>query len=730
LKKHWLMALMFSAAPALAQSLPPPDTDGSIDTTLPVPKRPLQRYASDPFAKMDRRAALAAADTRATPELARALRQLEVLRQRDRTLDVETSLAVVNANLDEDGVLNVRFRQTYAGVPVRNGGFISHLSRDGSYEDFDFLKRSIALNVAPRVDSTRAVALVAALPNHTLPYAWDPRAELQIHPVYQRLLDDTGRPAPTPPLDPAAPDAVPDYNAERVPRTVASYRLVWRIQTLEGVERGFGPHQELESIVDANTGELVSQRALSSDATGTGPNVGTVQVVTTQSSPGQFQMIDVARNFRTMDDDFDDDEGPNLDFDNVWGSSALFPLNGAGTGTKANRQSAMVDVHHHARVFWDFQKNVFKRSGTDNNFAETNNWVHDGTAVNNAGYKWWTGNISYGDGPAMQTVDVVAHEHGHAFQHDTNGLGGDVDESIADIWGSMTRLFLESGKFAAQSTSLPATLARSVSPSSAVNAFVRRSGRDMQKPSRQGDPDMFFPSIDSVEIHSRGGPNNRAFYFLSQGASCRMGDADFSPLLPWGMAGVGPDAATRIWAHAMINDMPDGPDYLETRAAIITGAKHVFGVGASQVDQARNAYAGINVGALASTYPAAPVASPVIEPNNTSATAQVLTRPGNKPVGCPDKRTIVGAGTTEDWFQIQVPAGQPFAVQLQVSFGGPMTVAVFDGATTVIPASAVGNFKSQVFPATASGLGLRTLKVRVRNSTPGAFGLYSLGLDW
>ncbi len=76
--------------------------------------------------------------------------------------------------------------------------------------------------------------------------------------------------------------AAPGINADWVLRTIAGNRLVWHIQTLEGVERGFGAHNELESLVEANTGELLSQSALSSAdiGTGTGPHAGTVGVVT------------------------------------------------------------------------------------------------------------------------------------------------------------------------------------------------------------------------------------------------------------------------------------------------------------------------------------------------------------------------------------------------------------------------------------------------------------------
>lgn len=727
--------LLSAASPTFAQSADlPPDKDGDVDVTLREPKKPLVTYASDPFAKMDKVFAKAAGNEKAQAELKHALGRLDELRRLDRTLDPESALVVRNSNLDEEGTFNVRFRQTYAGVPVKDGGYITHRLRDGSYdEDSDFLKRGIRMSPTPAVPLERALSVVEAARTHLLPYAWQPRGELQIHPVYQNLLDDTGRPAPRSEVDLTAPDVAPGINAERVPRTVAGYRLVWRIETLEGVEHGFGPTNELESLVDANTGELFFQGPLSSDAIGpgTGPHVGTINLRTTEVDPGEFQMIDANRNYSTWDDDFDDDEGANLDFDNTWGSLTPFPFGGGDTGTKAVRQGAMVDVHHNSRVFWDLQKNVFNRSGLDNDFAETNNYVHNDFMLDNAAYHWWTGNIVYGDKQRIQSIDVVAHEHGHGFEHETNGLGGDTSESIADIWGALGKIYLTSGSFAVQSSKLPDSIAHDTS-SGTSNPFVLLAGRDMVKPSRKsGTPDNYFPDIGDVEIHQRGGPSNRAFYFLSQGASCQMGDPDFSLNLPWGMAGVGPHKAGRIITHAMVNDLPDGPDYMDLRVGMITAAKHIFTSNSPEANAARNAYAGVNVGSLAGNYPASPPLIMATEPHDNIKSPQFVARPSSKdkPAGCPDKVTVMGTGTDEDWFRVQIPAGKTLTVGL-LPFFTSAQVNLEDAGTATHASGTAANFTLTVVPFTAVGTGTRNVTIQVKPTASNLPVMYELFINW
>lgn len=716
----------------------PADSDGDTDTTPRSPKRPLVRYTTDPFAKMDKVFEKAASNPIAVPELARALKQLELLRRSDTTLDQETSLTIRNAAIDEMGTLNVRFQQTYNGVIVKNGGFISHLQEKKIYEeDSDFLMRGIRLDVRPKLARESAIQLVSEQRTHVLPYSWEPRAELQIHPQYQNLLDDTGKPAPKSDFDFTADDAAPGINAERVPRTVSGYKLVWSIKTLEGVENGFGAHNELESFVDAQTGELISQRPLSSEVlgTGTGPHVGTVTINTKMITKADFRMTDSVRNYSTMDDDFSNDDGPNQDFDNVWGSLTPFPFAGGDSGTRAVRQGAMVDVHHFSRVFWDLQKNVFKRNGVDNDFAETNNFVHSDFMLDNAAYHWWTGNIVYGDKQRMQAVDVVAHEHGHAFQHETNGLGGDVDESIADIWGFLGSLYFKSGNFSAQSSTLPATTPHNTANASS-NLFINSVGRDMVKPSRQsGTPNFFFPAIDQLEIHTRGGPNNRAFYFMSQGASCQMTDDDYSDLLPWGMTGVGPAAAGGILAHSMINDMPDGPDYLQTRNAMVTGAQHMFGANSAQANATRNAYAGINVGAKASNYPS--LSNVMGLGARTLAVPQFLGRPSqpSKPVGCPDKLSVISMSGNDHFYKVNIPAGKKLTVALLASLA-KMQVTVQDTILgTMIPTitSATNTFNAKGGVAPGPVASNRVILLHVTQLSPTPANLppsYILSVNW
>lgn len=211
-----------------------------------------------------------------------------------------------------------------------------------------------------------------------------------------------------------------------------------------------------------------------------------------------------------------------------------------------------------------------------------------------------------------------------------------------------------------------------------------------------------------------------------------MADADYSSLLDWGMTGVGPQTAGRIWAHAMINDMPDGPDYSDTRTAIITGAKHIFGSGSAQANATRNAYAGINVGSLASNYPASRPLVVSAEPNDSAAQAQFLSKPSNagKPAGCPDKLAVFGSGGDDDFFNIQVPAGKTVTFKLSAIGFADQGLGVIDTFNGQSKSMNVPKFTSPVMSFATTGTAGTTHIVRIRVSSAGSLGIYLLNIDW
>jgi len=119
--------------------------------------------------------------------------------------------------------------------------------------------------------------------------------------------------------------------------------------------------------------------------------------------------------------------------------------------------------------------------------------------------------------------------------------------------------------------------------------------RFLYKPSKDGySADAWSPTLKNLNVHYSSGPMNRAFYFLSQGATT-TGDTA-TPFLPQGMTGIGNDKAAKIWFRALTAYMTSSTDYVGARVACIQAVRDLFPVSGSEEIAVWNAFAGINVG--------------------------------------------------------------------------------------------------------------------------------------
>jgi Zn-dependent metalloprotease len=120
--------------------------------------------------------------------------------------------------------------------------------------------------------------------------------------------------------------------------------------------------------------------------------------------------------------------------------------------------------------------------------------------------------------------------------------------------------------------------------------------RYMYKPSLDGfSPDAWSPDLDYLDVHLSSGPMNRAFYFLSQGASARKKDDSHSEYLPKGMRGIGNDKALRIWWRTLSTYLTPRSRYQDARQGAIRAAADLFGKDSPEVQAVRLAFHGINV---------------------------------------------------------------------------------------------------------------------------------------
>src|SRR5690606_986782 len=226
--------------------------------------------------------------------------------------------------------------------------------------------------------------------------------------------------------------------------------------------------------------------------------------------------------------------------DDIWG-------NGQGT----NLETACVDVLYAVQREWDMLGAWLNRNGINGSgggFPARVGW----SAVNAS---WNGSNTNFGrtqDNQRQATsMDIVAHEYGHAiFQTTPGGAGsggtgnekGGLNEATGDIFGAMTEHF-------ANNPNDP--------PDFEVGEEANLTGvgpiRFMYNPSLRNQPNCWSSAIPNTEVHAAGGPLNHWFYLVSQGSNPPGGPN--SPICaggPSSVTGIGILKASQIFYNALL----------------------------------------------------------------------------------------------------------------------------------------------------------------------------------
>jgi Zn-dependent metalloprotease len=133
---------------------------------------------------------------------------------------------------------------------------------------------------------------------------------------------------------------------------------------------------------------------------------------------------------------------------------------------------------------------------------------------------------------------------------------------------------------------------------------ISRTGtplRWMYRPGKDGSsPDAWSTTLKRLDVHYSSGPNNRMFYFLSQGSSADKAGDYYSKYLvkaPAAMTGIGTDKAYRIWFKANTTKFTSSTNYADARNKMVESAKELYGDNSKEMFAVQRAYAAINVGA-------------------------------------------------------------------------------------------------------------------------------------
>jgi Zn-dependent metalloprotease len=514
-------------------------------------------------------------------------------------LDAACDFRVLDIQVDPAGTRHVRLQQLYHSLRVWGGQMILHLDRRGRERPpTDALVRGIQLQPEPNLLAPEVLAIARGLDEPEALCTRAPTSELLVYP-------ETA-------LQPRAGARAPG-NAASFRRIVSNCRLAYHVH-LERRGRA-GPRHD-DSFIDASTGAVLkrwsSLRTAGTPATSTGHSEYNGEVrLGSQRVPCGYVLADPTRggsSTRDLAGATDGDGRLYVSARPLWGDGQNYD---AGRGSQsANGQTAAVDAHFGLMTTWDFYRNILGRNGVDGKGRAVRNRVHYDHGFDNA---FWSDDcfcMTYGDGTSFRTLtclDVVGHEISHGLCHATadleySGESGGLNEASSDIFGVMINFYAKGAQ--GKGTRIPDRQGVWTLGAELATAEAPGPIRYLDKPSRDGSSlDAWDLLLGFLDVHHSSGPMNRAFYFLSQGASSRKGADGYSEFLPEGMRGIGNDKALRIWWQTLATRLTPGSGYQEARDGAIQAARELYGGHGPEVVAVRSAFEAINVGENLGGFP-------------------------------------------------------------------------------------------------------------------------------
>ncbi|PHV04156.1 bacillolysin family protein [Janthinobacterium sp. BJB412] len=431
-------------------------------------------------------------------------------------------------------------------------------------------------------------------------HRWEPQAELLIYPVMKTVR-----------VAGAEHKAEAALNAMDLEQVLDHYELAYLVKTRMADKRKLVYR---DTILNAKTGAVLKQWEALQTVVGTGNSQynGAVPINTTLSG-STYSMKDASRGvggkFGAMaitNANHSPESNPNpgsiyTNSSNVWGDGQQY-ISGGST-TNANGQTAAVNAMWGLMNTYDALKNVLGWQSLDGANTSTYIAAHVDNDYDNAFFDPGCKCMYIGDGSSFKSLgslDVIGHEMSHGVTDATSNLeysgeSGGLNESSSDIGGDMVEAYARAG---GTGTTIPG------GNDWMMGVEISKTGqplRWMYKPSKDGkSPNAWSSSIGNLNVHYSSGPNNRMFYFLSQGSNASSGSDYYSSYLnksPAAMTGIGNDKAFRIWFKANTTKFTQLTNYADARNKVLQAAEELYGVGSKEATAVKRAYAAINVGA-------------------------------------------------------------------------------------------------------------------------------------
>ena len=467
----------------------------------------------------------------------------------DLGLDANHAFQLRNALGDDLGQTHARFQQTYKGLKVWGGEVIAHMDSEGTHLPLTHdLKRGINLGIVPSMHSSEALATATTDLSPKGSFTSEPTVELVVFPVESHRVV-RGR----------ISREMDELNAVDMEREIKGFRLAYHVHT--ELENGADETRHTDYIIDAHSGAVLKKwdTLHTADAIGTANTQfsGAVSIHTNLNG-ASYELKDVFRSMNISTYDLAHGTGSGTgtlytDADNIWGNGLNYTGSTTST-TSATGQTAAVDAHYGIEITFDFYKNLLGRNGIDGAGRATYSRVHYSTSYDNAFWSDTCFCMTYGDGSSFKSLespDVAGHEMSHGVCASTanltySGESGGLNESNSDIFGNMVELY------AKNAFAMPATVANTDGAWLVGEQLSTTPLRYMYKPSLDGaSKDAWSSTLGSLDVHYSSGPNNRMFFFLSQGASATSTSNYYSSYVPAGFTGIGPEKAAKIWYRAL-----------------------------------------------------------------------------------------------------------------------------------------------------------------------------------
>lgn len=481
-----------------------------------------------------------------------------------QVLELNTNEQMVESSLTNDdyGYSHIKFQQYYKGYKVEDGEYFVHAKQNDIYSINGNIKDVQEVSLLKTISREEAIQHAINFVGAKT-YAWEAEKDLY-HPTTELVLVRVARGKET-----------------------GKYVVAYKVDIY-----AFEPLSRAHYFINAATGEVVDIKVtlLPAQATGTAATrySGSQQIPTDSYTTG-YRLRDYSRGNGVFTRNLNNQQTSSgatdfIDNDNNW------------TATEYNnykKDNAALEAHWAATNTYDYWKNVHNRNSYNGYGATINVYVHLGTNVDNA---YWNGSeILLGDGgsmfDALVSMDIVAHEFGHAITTSTANLryqneSGALNEAFSDIYAACVENYAAPNKQIWQMGEDVGRVLRSMSNPKSTNLPDTYKGQNWAPLS--SNPSQ---SNDYGGVHTNGGCFNYWFYLICEGGSGTNDNGD-----SYTVSAIGMNKAEKIAFHAELNYMTTTTTYAQAREAVILSAKAIYGDSSPEEESVTNAMYAIGVG--------------------------------------------------------------------------------------------------------------------------------------